>query len=671
MPKQSFAGHGLRAIFTLLVVASGVLFVLRPPYLFSTRYYTKAMPYSLYIAARQGREDGPGAGGREQLLMLTTSAQVGWQGSRLESFYVPLGEALGFFKDSPSPLKARHELVRFANADDSDRESGRLDLKHVRIERRDAGALPTAGTLSAQGDELYYIGYAEAGLAEDDEAEEEEQASSYDKHGWRWDGKEFVSVPAEETAKIAEDKSRNPESRAQRAEAGSRGADNVWKVCSVSTFGGGGAERNNCAVTLSGEQWSFQIGATNASPNFEDIYKQETPFSLRARSESGHLSAAFIDDSGGWKEVSAAEYAGQQDARLLGIGGQYFGRLFTPVSGLRFLLPLFVFFGLYYALMRKAVNGSISPSRYYPEARPEDFPALDRARLDAYTADLEARGFVRLRDFTIVSPEGSVRQPPSFVRLFAHAQLKCYAEVGQFFTDKPCYDSLVRMHVSVLSHFAEPGWSLATTDRPPAPGTYALRKPRTLWQCRPGLSLDALISAHADVSRQMTITLALNTAADYAAETYFKIAEASITETRELVKRRTRFGLLRLMFESARDKTARHNEWLGDYGLRPAPSGWTPPPPAASPHRTGDDPYRQPARRSFATSEGWRRLVINWSDLISVFSTVCLSMTAYFWLVLPAPQHQGQLYFRLGMVLAGLLGQLVVWMAKRGRGTLP
>lgn len=500
---------------------------------------------------------------------------------------------------------------------------------------------------------------------------EEEQESSYAKHGWRWDGNEFVSIPAEAAARIWKDTSRDSEHRTQRTETGARGANNVWKLCPISTFGGAAAGRNNCTVNLSGEQWHFQTRVLNELPNFEDIYKKEIPFSLRARSASGQVSATFIDDSGKWAEVSAAEYAGQQDARMMEFTGrQYGGRLFTPASGLRMLLPLFIFFGVYYGLMRKAVNGSIGASRYYPEARPEDFPTLDQSRLAQYTADLEARGFVRLRDFTVVSPEGSVRQPPSFVRLFAHPQLKCYAEVGQVFTDKPLYDSLVRMNVSLLSHFAEPGWTLGTTDRPAAPGTYALRKPRALWQCRPGLSLDALISAHADVHRQMTITLALKPAADYAAETYFKLSEAAITETRGLLKRRTRFGLLRLMYEIARSKSERHDEWLGDYGLYPSPSGWTPPSspsPAVSASHTGDEPYRQPAWRRLATVSGWQQLVLNWSELIGVISTVCLGMSLYFWLFSSAPQAQGTRLWRLGVTLAGLLGQLVVWLAKRSQ----
>lgn len=678
MSKRSVAGTSLRVILLFFAVAAGALFILRTSYFFNIRYYAKAVPFSIYVAAhpRQLENGDSGAGGgREQLLMMVTSGQVGWQGNRLEAFYVPLGETLGFFTDFPIPLKSRHELIHFADADGD----GRLDLNRARVERRDASALGITGTLLAHGDELYYIGYKQADLAQGVEGEEEEteqqteENSSLARYGWRWGGDAFVSVPEEEVEKIWKDYSRDSLRRAQRREVESSGAqgDNSssggsWKVCPMIAFSFGGTGRNNCVVNLSGEQWHFQPPEANVPPSFEEMYKAEIPFTLRARSASGNISATLIDDGGKWTEVSAEEYAAQQDARLSGFAGeQYGGRQFTPAIGLRLLLPLFIFFGIYYGLMRKAVNGSISPSRYYPEARPEDFPNLDHERLAQYTADLEARGFVRLRDFTVVAPEGTVRHPPTFARLFNHPQLKCYAEVGQIFTDQPLYESLACMNVSVLSHFEQAGWSLGTTTRVETPGNYVLRKPRGLWQCRPGLSLDQLLAAHADVYRQMTITLALNDAGDYTAETYFKVSEASIAETRALVKRRTRFGLLLLMFEMARSKAHKHNEWLGDYGLYPSPPGWTPP--DALP-RAADEPYRQPAWRRLATVNGWQQLVLNWSDLISVFSTLCIGMMVYFWLVLPAPQQPGMRLWRLGLMLAGLLGQFVVWLAKRGGG---
>lgn len=685
MSKRSGAGTSLRVILLFIAVAAGALFILRPSYFFNTRYYTKAVPYSIYVAAhtqQMGDGDSGAGGGREQLLMLVNYGQVGWQGNRLEAFYVPLGETLGFFTDFPSPLKSRQELIRFADADgDVRQQTGQLDLSRVRIERRDASALVAAGTLMAQGEELYYIGYDQADLAGDDQGEEEteeeteketKEDASLARYGWRWDGDAFVSIATEEVAKIWKDYNRDSARRAQRRQAASgaqgdnssSGSSSSWQVCPMSTFSIAGLGRNNCVVNLSGEQWHFEPREANTPPNFEEIYRAEIPFTLRARSASGNVSATLIDDSGKWVEVSAEEYAAQQDARMAGFGGgQYGGRQFTPATGLRLLLPLFIFFGVYYGLIRKALNGSISPSRYYPEARPEDFPALDHERLAQYTADLEARGFVRLRDVTVVSPEGTTPQPPTFVRLFAHAELKCYAEVGQVFTDKPHYDSVIRMNISLLSHFAELGWTLGTSDRPAAPVIYVFRKPRALWQYRPGLSLDQLLSAHADVCRQMSITLALSPATDYTAETYFKLSEAAINETRELIKRRTRFGLLPLLFEIARSKSEQHYQWLGDYGLYPSPSGWTPP--GALP-QTDDEPYRQPAWRRLATANGWQQLVLNWSDLISVFSTVCIGMMVYFWFVLPAPQQPGTRLWRLGLTLAGLLGQFVVWLAKRG-----
>jgi hypothetical protein len=606
---------------------------------------------------------------------------VGWQGNRLEAFYVPLGETFGFFTDQPNPLKTRHELVRLTDAGGDGQQTGQLDLNRVKVERFDAGAL-AAGTLVAQGDELYYVGYTPADVEKEDaeeevQGEEETGESSYPAYGWRWDGDAFVSIPTEEARKIWKDYGDEAERRERRMETAARTRSNernqAWKLCPISAFVGGS---NNCAVKLSGQQWRFQLRETSALLNFEDMYKAEIPFTLRARSSDGNVTTPLINDSGKWEEVSAAGYAAQQDARLSEFAGKRYGnRLFTPANGLRILLPLLIFLGVYYGLIRKALNGSISPSRYYPEARPADFPILDQERLAQYTADLEARGFMRLRDFTVVSPEGATPQPPTFVRLFAHPQLHCYAEVGQVFTDKPAYDSVIRMNVTLESHFAEPGWTLATTDRPAASASYVFRKPCALWQCRPGLSLDQLIAAHTDVYRQMTITLALHHTPDYAAETYFKLTEAAITETRELAKRRARF-VLPLMFEMARRKSEQHYEWLGDYGLYASPSGWTPPSPQraqqpehAAFYQTDDEPYRQPAWKRLATVGGWQQLVLNWSELIGVFATVCLGTTLYFWLVLPAPGHPGTRLFRLGVTLVGLFAQFIVWLAKRSRST--
>lgn len=666
MSKRSVAVTSLRTTLLLLLVATGALFSVRPAYLFHTRYFLKAVPYGVNVAAREQPAGEAGAGGCEQLLMLVNSGQVGWQGSRLEAFYVPLGEALGFFKDTPVPLGGRQELIRFAGAggDCWRQGSGQLDLTRARLERADARSLSASGSLVAKGEALYYIGYSEDERAEEEDDEAEE--STYARFGWRWDGGAFVSIPTDEATKIWSDYIRDYERRTLRTETDSRPPveNSAWKLCPVSTYAGAAAR--SCAVTLGGEQWHFQFDQTKMPQSVEDNYKAAFPF--RVSASNGHVSTTLIDDSGQWKEVSAADFAGQQNAFMAELAGQgYYGRRLTPVRGLAFLLPLFVVFGCYYGLMRKAINGSISPSRYYPEARPEDFPTLDHARLAAYTNDLEARGFVRLRDFTIVAPEGTARQPPAFVRLFAHQQLGCYAEVSQVFTDKPLFDAFTRMNVALLSYFAEPDWYLSTADRRESSGSYALRKPRALWLRRPGLSLDELLAAHADVRRQMTLTLALTPATDYSAETYYKKAEADIAGTRELIKRRTRW-LLPLMIEVAWRRTQRHDEWLGDYGLYPAPFGWTPPAASpVSPSQISEEPYRQPAWQRLATVGGWQQLVINWADVINFFSTLTLAMTAYLWFFTPAPQQQGVRLWSLGLTLAALLAQLIVWLAKRGQ----
>ncbi len=105
-------------------------------------------------------------------------------------------------------------------------------------------------------------------------------------------------------------------------------------------------------------------------------------------------------EDGGWKEIARAEFEARGPGRarsssfptsVLVLLLVWLGFLLLKVGGVaRGVVP---FFGL-----RRRLVKSVATTMSFPPAIPEQFPALDRARLEASSRDLEGLGFEKLLD---------------------------------------------------------------------------------------------------------------------------------------------------------------------------------------------------------------------------------------------------------------------------------
>ena len=618
MKKSFFASHrGAFALFALLAVCAALAFSRLD--LRATHYFVKEHPFRVEAASR-----------RDEALVLVASGAQGWRGSKLEEWGTGVGEAFGVVTDTPEPLRGTLSLFRLRPAAGPDAARPRSasgagsNVAGLEVERRELSGLPPWGILFAEGGELYYVsGYEEEEEFEDDGPRDAATAAK----AWRWDGADFAAVGDDVAAQLLEragrQQRRAPASEAQTPSTDARGTEAVrpggWTLAE-GFLGRGSAEV--CSFEAAGERWGL------LADGFRPAGDGAGALSLMSGRRWRGTLARF---SGDWAETDAARFEAMRYEGFGKLAGSYFGRQMAPnATTMIFWLALSA--ALPYFWMRNALSRSVSRAHSYPDARPEHFPFLDRDKLDLYTAALEARGFVRLRDFTIVSSNNtSPARPLVFGRLFAHPELHLFAELGQLFGTKHPSGEL---GCAVFSHF-EQGWALSVTSRRPNSVTYLVRRPRRLWLSRPGATVEELLDWHLDLRGQMVTVLDLKVSEDVRAETFFRSSSEAVEEMRQIIKRRSRW-LLPLLFEYWRLEAHTPHEWLGDYGLR-APDGWAAPAAAAGAGAAG----------------GVRASAAVWARALGLVANVMLLMSCVLFFF-NTTHSRGALYFRLGLCASGL-----------------
>lgn len=621
MKKSFFASHrGAFALFALLAVCAALAFSRLD--LRATHYFVKEHPFKVEAASR----------GDEALVLVAAAAQ-GWRGSKLEEWGAAAGEALGIVTDTPEPLRGTFSVFRLRPATGPDAARPRSasgtvsSVAGLEVERRELSGLPPWGILYAEGGELYYVAGYEGEGEDEPEAEGAPLDGEAEAKAWRWDGADFAAVgddvAAQVYARAGRKRHRAPAPEAQTPSTDKRGAaarpTGGWALAQ-GVLGRGSAEV--CSFDLAGERWGLHAGG------FWPAGEGAGALSLMSgRTWRGTL-ARF---SGDWAETDAARFEALRYEGFGKLAESYFGRRLAPnATTMIFWLALSA--ALPYFWMRNALSRSVSRAHSYPDARPEHFPFLDRDKLDLYTAGLEARGFVRLRDYTIASSNNS--SPARlliFGRLFAHPELHLFAEVGQIFGAKP---ETAGLTCAVFSHF-EQGWRLSVTSRRPNSVLYLVRRPRRLWLSRPGATVEELLDCHLDLRGQMVTVLDLKVSEDVRAETFFRCSSEAVEEMRQIIKRRSRW-LLPLLFEYWRLEAHTPHEWLGDYGLR-APDGWA-----------------APAERAGAVEAGGVRASgAVWARALGLVANVMLLMSCVLFFF-NTTHSRGALYFRLGLCASGL-----------------
>lgn len=622
------------------------------------RFYVKDFPYRAIAACRQDQS---------QCLVVVTKGLQGWRGSRLDAALATVGGWFNLVSDVPETLKPQAELLRLGNGERNQASA------RVTVERRVVNDLDIAGELVTDGDGLYYVS-SYAGMSGDDDgdevesvaADDDENSSPFVAKGWRWDGQNFSPVPAEQAKQLAA-RSLKEKRRRARLQLSGRAGRNVgadsaqavddaqagtdgWRIYDEYVSVVGEYPYQHSSFKLAGNDWRlrFQFEGDLTRP-LEGAATLKLAPALASLAPTPRGSEQALASYGGqWEQIDLARYEALANKRMPEAAfATYFGRHFMPY-GIVQLSFFLLFLTLPYWTLRGALIRSASHTSYYPDARPENFPALDRAKLDDYTRELEAEGFVHARDYA-VTPSSNKFLLPSFGRLFINPARGCFAEVGQLFTVRknPQYAG---MRCTVISHFAG-GRTFATTDRDPDSISYALRRPENLWSARPGAAVAQLIEWHLHTRREIELVLDIPVSTNLTPESFFARTGESIAHQRAALRKRVRL-LLPFLVEDARLKSKKRFDWLGDYGIAPAPAGWVPPVEAEA---SGADGRPQSAAQV---------LIARWSAVITFVTGVALCLSIYFWLLQPT-HLRGTLLLRAGLSAFGLLGFFLLKFANR------
>ncbi len=166
----------------------------------------------------------------------------------------------------------------------------------------------------------------------------------------------------------------------------------------------------------------------------------------------------------------------------------------------------------------------------FPNALPEQFTALDKAKLEQYTTELEALGFKRLLDYTMVS--SMAVQMGGFGRLMVNESQNCYAEINQVF---PPRKRPLPMAPSFMTRFSD-GWQFSTGCRQPNGGNWILRLPRSLWISKFGLDTNGLWQLHQQKCSELRNDLGLSVVPARGADDYFRGITENMRARRAMVK---------------------------------------------------------------------------------------------------------------------------------------
>lgn len=265
----------------------------------------------------------------------------------------------------------------------------------------------------------------------------------------------------------------------------------------------------------------------------------------------------------GWQESSQAEVERRSAVRGRSSwlsGSWLFLALFLAI--LVFLLKTGGLLGAlvpFLALKKRLLQG-VGTTMSFPPAIPEQFPKLDRARLDAFSRDLERLGFERLLDTAPVADTPA--QVPSFCRIYAHRRHGCFGVLMQSF---PALGGPIDLRC-MLNAQLDDGWSAGASNGTPIAAAHFVRRPRAVGFSRPGEPVDALLARFLRFRGQVSSDLGIRPQVDTSLEAYIRLTIESLSEIREAMAKRSLVpDLVRYYLRTAGVGEKAQLVWLGDY----------------------------------------------------------------------------------------------------------
>lgn len=191
----------------------------------------------------------------------------------------------------------------------------------------------------------------------------------------------------------------------------------------------------------------------------------------------------------------------------------------------------------------------------FPNALPEQFTGLDKPRLEQFTRELEALGFKKLLDHTMVS--NMALQAAAFGRLMVNESQNCYAEINQVISSK----KTVELAPSFATRF-EGGWELGTGTRTPNGGNWIIRLPRSVWFSKPGFDVNSLWQAHQQHCSELRNDLGVSVTPARGVEEYFRNTSEKMRARRASVKKK---WIAVILFEFYSFAIHKQYEWRGEW----------------------------------------------------------------------------------------------------------
>ncbi len=368
--------------------------------------------------------------------------------------------------------------------------------------------------------------------------------------GFRWDGSQFESLPAEPKPQTspaaggsqlsADDEDEDADDAYALMSKSSRQQfkSASWHYKFLNGYGGGGSNQATLPITVAGSSYDLTTESTPFGRNGSGSFDLLSVGIKVLRISGGKLPASgqVLFDRAGWREISKEEY-GQLKQR--------FGRqgIYQSPMQWTWLIVLAIFlvwrFGgwLHVLLTLFTVKGRVlknmATSFSFPPATTSQFPLLDLAALDRYTREFEALGFTRLLDFSLVS--NSSQSAPNFCRLFAHTRHHCFGTVRQFFPKGKPPMTLSFGFESCLQN----GWTLGFANNKPQATSSLIRRPKALGVCMPDATSSDVLQAFLKMRDQVCLDLGISPVNDDTVEAFFAKTQRTATEAREAVKQKS------------------------------------------------------------------------------------------------------------------------------------
>jgi len=294
------------------------------------------------------------------------------------------------------------------------------------------------------------------------------------------------------------------------------------------------------------------------------------PYGITVELSGDRLSprTQILFESGGWKEISRAEFETRSAASPSPSRRSAF-----PISALVLLL---LWLGLlilkvggvaggflsFLGLKGRLVKG-VAMTMSFPPAIPEQFPGLDRVRLDALSRDLEDLGFERLLDTAPIAD--SPTHPPSFCRIYAHRRHACFGILMQVF---PRSGGPIELRC-MLNSYLDEGWSLGVGDGKPMAASVLVRRPRAIGILFPTATPAELLRRLLAFRDLVCADLGLRPVEDTSLATYIQRTQESLAEISAAMKKKNiavglgQFYSRKLGLASKKSQRV----WLGDYPM--------------------------------------------------------------------------------------------------------